>query len=234
MHVGFIMDGNRRWARKHQLEAMLGHGSGGDIVEDVVEWCLNEGIETMSLWVLSHANILKRDKKELAHIYSLLETRIPKLVPRLIEQGVRLGTIGDRSLLPESVCRVLYDAAWATKDGTKMRCILAIGYGGRDEIIRGMWQLLSYYTSMSSMKTLREAVKNLDEEYFRRYLDSGSYPDPDLIIRTGGDMRTSGYLLYGSEYAEYAFTETLWPDFSEEEFRTILANYHERQRNFGK
>ncbi len=231
MHVGFIMDGNRRWARKHQLEAMLGHGSGGDIVEDVVGWCLDERIECMSLWVLSHANIRKRDPKELSHIYHLLETRVPRLIPRLIERSVRLETVGDLSLLPPSCRDILQDAREQTRDGINMVCILAIGYGGRDEIVRGVRKLIENHASIES---LRETLQTLDEKTFKTYIDSGSYPDPDLIIRTGGDMRTSGYLLYGSEYTEYTFTETLWPDFSRKELRTILTDYRERQRNFGK
>ena len=231
MHVGFIMDGNRRWARKNAMEIALGHTHGGDIIEHVVEWCVDERIECMSLWALARQNILKRDPVELAHIYHILDTRVPALVPKLLKWGVRFETIGDLSLLPVASRDVLSRARRDTADGTVMTCILVIGYGGRDEIVRGIRDLVSTHRTIESLRT---TLDSLTEESLKTYLDSGRFPDPDLVIRTGGDHRSSGFLLYGCEYAEYAFTDTLWPDFTHAELRRVLEDFRNAKRNFGK
>ena len=150
--------------------------------------------------------------------------KLPKLVKKFLEKGIRLEVIGDISLIPEDVRKVLTDSIEITKEGLAMTFVLAFGYSGQDEIVRGV------------KKCIREWVDpdTLTEKEFLTYLDSGKYPSPDVIVRTGGNIRHSGYFLYQSAYSEYFFTETLWPDFAQSDFDAAVSFYEWVKRNFGK
>jgi undecaprenyl diphosphate synthase len=202
-HIAFIMDGNRRWAKKLSNIVSFGHSSGGENVEKVLTLALEAGIPYTSMWALSKENILERDSSEIATIFELFEQKVPALIPKLQKAGIRMEIIGDLWLVPSSVRTILLDAIEATKSGDKMTFILAIAYSGQDEIIRAVKRVIA------------EGVdpKTLTEKEFLMYLDSGKYPAPDLIVRTGGSIRHSGFFLYQSAYSEYYFTDTLWPDF---------------------
>ena len=223
-HIGFIMDGNRRWAKKLKNIASFGHDHGSDTIERVLSMVLAKNIPYVSMWALSKENISERSAAEVAYIFGLISTKMPKLVQKFLEDGIRFEVVGDISLVPDDVRNVLTDAIEVTKAGIAMTFILAFGYSGQDEIIRGV------------KRCLREWVNphTLTEKEFLTYLDSGKYPSPDLIVRTGGNIRHSGYFLYQSAYSEYFFTETLWPDFSQNDLDAAVGFYDGVKRNFGK
>lgn len=218
------MDGNRRWAKAHALDTFFGHRKGSDMVDPIMEYCADIGIETVSFWCLAKKNIQERSERELAYLYDLFIDFITEFTPKLLNHSIKLEAIGNLALLPERVQNALKAGIETTKDGTRSTCVLALGYGGQDEIVRGVQRAISEGIDPST----------LDERTFAQYLDSGKYPPPDLIIRTGGDTRHSGFYLYGCEYSEYAFTNTLWPDFAIPELQGILENFGNRKRNFGK
>ncbi len=195
-----------------------------NVLDQTLELCVREGIEFVSFWALAKKNIEERSEDELSHIYALLKKEIVRLTPKMVAQSVKFETIGNLDLLPADVNAALDLARESTKDCTEHTCILAIGYGGQDEIIR------------ATKRAIEEGIDpaTLNEKSFLQYLDSGRFPAPDLIIRTGGDCRHSGYFLYQAEYSEYYFTETLWPDFSEEETYKALNSLKNAKRNFGK
>ncbi len=224
MHIGFIMDGNRRWATARNLAKHLGHHQGAEAAERIVELCVREKIECASLWALAKKNILERSPEELTFLYALLQDWTDKIREQCLKNNVRFDTVGDLSLLPSGLQNALQTNKDATKANTGMTLILAIGYGGQDEIVRAVRRAIE-----SGI-----APEDVNETSFLQFLDSGSFPPPDLIVRTGGDSRHSGYFLYQAEYSEYYFTKTLWPDFREEEFYTALQSLQSAKRNFGK
>lgn len=218
------MDGNRRWAKKLSNVISYGHASGGDNIENILSLCLDAQIEYVSMWALSKENILERSDIEIAGIFQLFRDKIPKLIEKLIQNSIRLDIVWDLWLVPPDIRTLLLDAIEQTKEWNKMTCIFAIAYSGQDEIIRGIKRLLA------------EGIdpKSLDEKTFLTYLDTGKYPPPDLIVRTGWAIRHSGFFLYHSAYSEYFFSDTLWPDFSKKDFDSALEFYENTQRNFWK
>lgn len=224
MHLGFIMDGNRRWAKRHALATLLGHSKGADVMEKVIEYCLEGDVETVSFWAIAKKNIEERSQEELAYLFDLLMDRMDDLRPKLFEKNVSFRWIGNRGILPQHVVETLDSAQNDTANHTAMTLVLAIGYGGQDEIVR------------AAKRAIAEGAdpETLDEKAFASYMDSGDIPAPDLIVRTGGDMRHSGYLLYQAEYSEYFFSDLLWPDFTRDEFDRAVASLKSAKRNFGK
>lgn len=216
------MDGNRRWAKQHMLQTFVGHNEGRIRLEETVELCYKEGIEYCSFWAIAKKNIENRTQKELDYLFQILMDNIERLATKLLEKDIRFEWVGNPDILPSHVVQALENVRQKAKNGTKMTFILAIGYGGQDEIIRGM------------KKFVQEGgdIDSLDEKTFLPFLETGKFPAPDLIVRTGGDMRLSGYFLYMSEYSEYYFTETLWPDFREPEFYKAFSSYQNATRNF--
>lgn len=223
-HIGFIMDGNRRWAKKLSNVVSFGHAIGGDNVEKILSLALSEGIPYVSMWALSKENILERDRSEITSIFELLEQKVPKLIPKLIEQSIRFEVVWDLWLVPPSSRTILLDATEATKTWKKMVFVLAVGYSGQDEIVRAVKRCMLEWID----------PRTLTEKGFLDYLDTGKYPPPDLIVRTGGNRRHSGFFLYQSAYSEYYFTDTLWPDFGWEDFARALEFFYSAKRNFWK
>lgn len=194
-------------------------------------------VEAASAWALAKKNVQNRDAMELAHIYGLALNRLPGLEAKLRENNVRLRVIGNLDIVPEDVRGVLRDMERRTADLTGMVFTLAFAYGGQDEIVRGVRDILAEVAGAADPRqAAMDLAASMDEESFGRRLDTGKLgiPAPDLVIRTGGDRRHSGFLLYASEYSEYYLTETLWPDFEREEFDRAVEWYAECQRNFGK
>ncbi len=218
------MDGNRRYAKKLSTIISLGHKKWSENIETVLGYCLDAGISYVSMWALSKENITERSDDEISAIYEIIHRDLPWLVPKLQKKSITLEIIGDIWLLPLDIRNILLDAVDATKDGKKMTFILALGYSGQDEIVRGVKRALVEWVDPAS----------LTEKEFLTYLDTGIYPPPDIIIRTGGNIRHSGYFLYQSAYSEYYFTDVLWPDFDEKEFQKVLAYFDGVKRNFGK
>lgn len=231
MHIGFIMDGNRRWANQSGFLKKMGHKYGGDQIEPILKLCLREKIEAVSFWALATENLKNRDSEEIEYIYQLIETQVPRLAPKLIEKNIRFRILGDITLLPENIRNILLDAEEKTAGCTALIFALGMPYGGQHEIIQAV-KKIGEETKTLPAEERERFFANLDENTFRGFLQSSFLPDIDLIVRTGGYVRHSGYLLYLSEYAEYYFTPVLWPDFGEADFYKALSFYQHATRNF--
>ncbi len=234
MHIAFILDGNRRYADRQWLRKMLWHSSGADNIEPIIDLCAKENIEFVSMWALAKKNIEERSPEELNHIYALIQERFQKLLPKLLKNGIKFDTLWDLSLIPENIAGILRDIADQTKHGTKLTFVLVIWYGWQDELVRWVKKLIRENADKLTPENLEDFLESLNEKTFREYLDCASFPNPDLIVRTGGDVRHSGYWLYASEYSEYYFTDKLWPEFDETEFYKALSSLKSAKRNFGK
>lgn len=222
-HIAFIIDGNRRWAKKRGLPSFRGHEKGYENVKTIFRACRKRGIPVVTFWVLSTEN-LKRSKTEVQYLFFLLQRAIDDFSDELAREKVKLLVSGKMALLPKRLVSALRDVGEKTKNFKKGILHIALAYGGRQELI-------------DACETLRrdpEAPKKLNEQSFRKYLYHGELPDPDLIVRTGGELRLSGFLPWQAAYAELAFTRIFWPDFSEQKLNKILADYARRERRFGR
>jgi undecaprenyl diphosphate synthase len=226
-HIGIIMDGNGRWAKKRGLPRSAGHRAGTDATHTIVRSCGELGVEYLTVYVFSKEN-WGRPTMEVKLLMDLLVEMIRREVDDLNKNNVRLHTIGDPSLLPEKSRAALLQGIERTSKNTGLNLILAISYGGRAEIVN------------AAKEFAREAARNpslvdqLDEEKFRRYLNSHDFPDAELIIRTGGEKRISNFLLWQSAYAELYFTDQLWPDFNQDSLVAAIEDFGKRERRFGK
>jgi len=222
-HVAVIMDGNGRWAKKRKLPRLEGHRAGARSVREVVETCARLGIKYLTLYAFSKEN-WKRPKKEVATLWRLLEDYLKKEDKTLVKNKFRLMIIGQREGVPFSARRELERVEKLTKHNQRMTIVLALNYGGRTEIVD------------SVKKILREKnvdIDSLDEKKFSHYLYTGHLPDPDLLIRTSGEMRVSNFLLYQIAYSEIWITQEYWPDFSKKHMLQALVDYQKRERRFG-
>lgn len=219
--IGVIMDGNRRWAKEHNLPTLEGHRAGAEKIHDLVTWAGAVGIEEVTVYAFSTEN-WNRSKEEVGYLMMLAEHLFKKEISRFIEAGVRLRFIGDLSLASEQIQEVIKTAEEQTQGGDKGTLVFAFSYGGRPEILAAVNRLL------------REGKETVDEEGFSNALWSAGLLDPDLILRTGGDHRLSNFLPWQSVYSELFFTDTKWPDLSKEEFDNVLLEFAERERRHGK
>jgi len=226
-HVAIIMDGNRRWAKKQGLTAVAGHNYVVDqVIEPLIERCGELGIEYLTLWAFSTEN-WKRDPVELSGIMALFKRGIMEKIGGLIGKGARLRFIGDLSKFSPDLQKGMEEARDKSRQNTKINVTFALNYGGRDEIVRAIKRLIvSEKSNVENGKWGGDLIEN--------YLDSAGMPDPDLIIRTGGEQRLSGFMMWQSEYSEFYFTDTLMPDLSIEKFDLAIEDYQVRQRRFGK
>ncbi|MCX8012343.1 MAG: isoprenyl transferase [Desulfobacterota bacterium] len=224
-HIAIIMDGNGRWAKKRNLERIVGHKKGIESAREIVKFCHEIGIRVLTLYVFSIEN-WKRPKKEVEALMNLLRRYIQKESKELLKNNIRLQAIGNIEDMPPSVTQVLNQAIEKTKNCTGMIVNLALSYGGRDEIIRAIQHIV---------KDIKEGnlTEEITEEVFSRYLSTRDLPDPDLLIRTSGEMRLSNFLLWQMAYTEIYVTEILWPDFKREDMIRALINYQSRERRFG-
>lgn len=226
-HIAFIVDGNRRWAKSHHLPAIAGHKLVVDKTLDaIVCHCLDLKIPYVTFWAFSTEN-WKRGMEFANKLFGLLEYALNKNTIKYENAGVRFNTIGDMSKLSPKLQQKLVDLKNRSLDKHKLTVTIAINYGGRDEIIRAIKKMFK------SGEYNAETIDNLTELDFTKYLDTSDLPEPDLIIRTGGDMRLSGFLSWQNQYSELSFTPTLMPDFSIQEFDQIIQNYSQRDRRFG-
>lgn len=222
VHVAIIMDGNGRWAVQRGLPRVAGHKSGADAVRRVTELCRKVGICVLTLYAFSEEN-WRRPEHEVAFLMDMLVQYIKSELPTMMKNGIRFRTIGRIERLPVSAREWIKKAADDTAGNEGMILNLALSYGGRSEIISAMKKVAASNGSVSS----------LTEEAFSSYLDTAGLPDPDMIIRTSGEKRTSNFLLWQAAYAELYFTETLWPDFGERDLLLALIDYQRRERRFG-
>lgn len=212
-HVAIIMDGNRRWAKKRGLASIAGHARAVDeTTENLIEYAGEIGVKYLTLWVFSTEN-WGREKDEVEGLMNLFRKALMTKVQKFIEKGAKLKMIGDISKFDPDIREGMEKAIKESEKNTKITAVFALNYGGRDEIER--------------------AVKKGGAE-FEKYLDTAGMPEPDLIIRTGGEKRLSGFLLWQSAYSELIFVDTLFPDFGRDEFASAIEEYRGRQRRFGK
>jgi len=226
------MDGNRRWADKKWMLKYLWHNKWADVMEETIDRCLKEWIEYISIWALAKKN-LERTSEELNHLYDLLRKKIAVMKKKYAKNGIKFEPVWNLDLLPSDIKEKLLDLQESTKNWNKMTFILAMAYGWQDETVRWIKEFIRQ--NLEEIKNNSEGLlAKLDEKEFLKYIDTGKFPAPDLIIRTGWDMRLSWYFLYQSEYSEYYFTPTYWPDFNEKEFYVALNSFKWAKRNFWK
>ncbi len=225
-HVALIPDGNRRWAARYQKDAPFGHRKGCDIILDIVEAASDINIEYMTLYIFSTEN-WKRSKLEIDALMELLKHYLQRETPRMIEKGVKLSTIGVLESLPEDVKAVIEESKAKTAHCKKINLILALNYGGRSEICRAFSKI------HREIEKGRLTIKDITEDTVGHYLDTADWPEPDLLIRTSGEMRISNYLLWQLSYSEFYYTDTLWPDFTPDHFYSAIDDYQKRERRLG-
>ena len=225
-HLAIIMDGNGRWAKQRNLPRIAGHNQGVETVIKIVDECARQGIRYLSLFAFSSEN-WGRPQQEVDALMQLLLQFLASQRNKMLEGGIRLRVIGDRNRLSASVRQALTEAELATATGKTLTLVLALSYGGRDEILRA--------TRMLIQQAVTEGLDpaQVTEEEFEGCLDTLGIPAPDLLIRTSGEMRISNFLLWQLAYAELYFTEVLWPDFDAEELRKAVEDYQRRKRRFG-
>jgi undecaprenyl diphosphate synthase len=226
-HVAIIMDGNGRWAQKRLLNRVKGHEKGVETVRNIVRTCRELHIDALTLYAFSTEN-WQRPKTEIKALMALLKSFLKKELPDLQKQNIRLGVIGQPQRLPPDVQKTLQDAIAATAGNAQMLLNLALSYGGRTEITEMVRQIAGQ-VAQGTM-----SPEDIDETLVADHLYTRGLPDPDLLIRTSGEVRLSNFLLWQLAYAEIVVTDTLWPDFTPEEFIAILAQYQQRDRRFGK
>jgi undecaprenyl diphosphate synthase len=221
-HIGIIMDGNGRWAEVRGIPRIEGHRRGVERSKEVIECATELGLKSLTLFAFSTEN-WRRPSAEVTTLMKLLEFYLRKELSRLMRDGIVFRAIGEIRRLPEPIQEVIRDAEEKTSSNKGMVLITALSYSGRNEIVRAVRKILS-----SGMKP-----DTVTEEVFSSFLDTAGIPPPDLIIRTSGEKRISNFLLWQAAYAELYFTETLWPDFSKDEFLLAIQDYQQRERRFG-
>jgi short-chain Z-isoprenyl diphosphate synthase len=226
-HVGVILDGNRRWAKASGAPKSRGWRAGADKVEEVLGWCDEVGVEVVTLWLLSTDN-LNRPASELTPLLAIIEG----LVDDIANAGRwRVHPVGALDLLPADTARALKDAATRTADVPGLHVNVAVGYGGRREIADAVRALL--HDQASKGTTIEDLANVLDVEHIAEHLYTKGQPDPDLVIRTSGEQRLSGFLLWQSAHSEFYFCEAYWPDFRKVDFLRAIRSYAARHRRFG-
>ena len=225
-HIAIIMDGNRRWARQRNLPVKLGHKEGAETLKKTVRYANKRGIEYITVYAFSTEN-WKREKEEVDSLMSLLEYYLDQFSKEADTENIVIRVIGRRKELSENLLKKIDEVVEGTKNNTGIVFTIALNYGGRDEI-------------NSAVKAIAEDVKNekisldeIDEKLISSYLYTKNMPDPDLMIRTSGELRTSNFLPWQLVYSEFLFLEKLWPDFSEEDLENAIQVFSKRNRKFG-
>lgn len=225
-HIAIIMDGNGRWAKKRGLQRNFGHREGMDRVIDIVESSKELGIKHLTLYAFSTEN-WKRPDAEINGLMKILVYFIRNQLDKLINNNVRINILGDIQRLPEVPRKEILRAIDKTKNNNDMVLNIAINYGGRDEIIYGIKDILKDY------ELGKIELGDIDDNLVSNYLYTKGQPDPDLVIRSSKDIRISNFLLYQIAYSEFYFTDTLWPDFNEQELYKAIIDYQNRNRRYG-
>ncbi len=220
VHLACIMDGNGRWAEKRGLKRIKGHEEGAHAAERVAKGCINEGIRFLTLYCFSTEN-WKRPKDEVDYLMGLLSKQVAANIGKFNKLGIKILLLGNREGIPASALEGIDRAVKATENNTTLTVQLAINYGGRDEIARAV------------NRALESGITHFEPDTLLSYLDNPSVPDPDMIVRSAGEERLSGFMLYQSNYSEFGFYSRLWPDWDEGMVKTIREDYNKRVRKFG-
>lgn len=224
-HIGIIMDGNGRWAKKHLLPRFVGHQKGLNAVKRVVSHCSEIGIEALTLFAFSTEN-WKRPKEEVNKLMGLFLKALQKEVQKLSENNVQLRIIGDRYAFSEQIQTHIKFAEESTKNNTGLVLTIAANYGGRADIVNAVrqWQI----------ENPKKSVTDINEDAINQYIALSDIAEPDLLIRTGGEQRISNFLIWQMAYAELYFTDALWPDFGGDEIDEAILSFSKRERRFGQ
>lgn len=225
-HVAIIMDGNGRWAQMRGRPRLIGHYAGARRVKEIVRACPDLGVKYLTIFAFSTEN-WKRTQSEVSGLMSLFRRYIQREAKSLLQEGVRVRFIGDRVKLDDKLVTLMDDLELLTARNSKVHLTIALNYGGRDEVTRAA-QRMAFEVEQGRINHTE-----IDAECLARFLDTRFLPDPDLVIRTSGEARISNFLLWQSAYSEYEFVDTLWPDFSKEEFGKVLSSFGNRERRFG-
>lgn len=225
-HIAIIMDGNRRWAKRKGVPAMVGHWNGAEALSRIVENAASLGVKVLTVFAFSTEN-WKRPDEEVDSLMRLFQMYLSGNKDRMVREGVRLATIGDLRRLSADVKQTLADVKKVTAGGDRIDLVLAINYGARDNIRRATASIVEDCISGRINK------EDISEALISRYLDTAPWKDPQLLIRTSGEQRVSNFLLWEISYAEVYITETLWPDFNEQELIKAIAEYQKRERRVG-
>jgi short-chain Z-isoprenyl diphosphate synthase len=231
-HLAVILDGNRRFVEEHRLASLRdGYAAGARRVRDVLVWSERAGVQAVTLWAMSIDN-LGRPEAQIEAMSGVIADELDAVVPSAIRRGWRLRGIGRRDLLPAALQDTLTRIEAETAANSRLTVQFALGYGGREEIVDALRRWAA--TDDVSGRPVEEALDSLQPEALTAFLYGGDLPDPDLILRTSGELRLSGFLLWQSVYSEFYFTDVLWPDFREIDFLRALRSYQARRRRFGR
>lgn len=222
-HVAIIMDGNGRWALQRKLPRLAGHRAGTENLRRIIRACVEFGVQYLTIYAFSTEN-WGRPREEVSGLLRILEDVIDKELKELNDQGVRLRHIGRLEQLPENLQNKVLDAVKLTENNSRLTLNVAFNYGGRDEILQAVKHMIQDGVS----------AEDVTLEVFSKYLYTAGTPDPDLIIRTSGELRISNFLIWQAAYSEWYVTPTYWPDFDKEEFKKALDTYANRDRRYGK
>ena len=225
-HIAIIMDGNGRWAKKRGLPRTAGHSAGGEAFRRIANYCRTLGVEYLTVYAFSTEN-WKRSEEEVSGIMKLLTKYLQEALRDMEKNHVRFRFFGDLSRLSPELRKLCLDAEKRSSEYHEVQVNFCLNYGGRDEIIRG---IKAY---MQDVKDGKADMDALTEEAFSGYLDSAGVPDPELVIRPSGELRTSNFLPWQTVYSEFVFMNVLWPDFSPKDLDAAISEYHRRNRRFG-
>jgi undecaprenyl diphosphate synthase len=228
-HIGMIMDGNRRWAKKNGSMIHQGHDRGAKVFGDTCDWCLDKNITYLTVYAFSTEN-WKRSQTEVVHIFKLLEKYFIQEKETCLKKGIKIKVIGERNHFDKNTLAIIEDIEEQTGNCNKLHAQIAFSYGGRDEIVRAVKRLLS------DINITNQSVNKITEDVFSRYLDTAGIPDVDLVIRTGGaeNRRLSNFMIWQTVYSELYFSDLLWPEFTKDEFERAISYYHSVKRKSGK
>lgn len=226
-HLAIIMDGNRRWAKKKNLPPIMGHWQGAETLTQIVRSAFELGIKVLTVYSFSTEN-WGRSKQEINDLMHLLEVYLKDKKEMMIQEGVKLSTIGDLSKMPLSLQEVVKEVKHATEKCEKIELVLALNYGSRNEICRAVQKICC------DIKENKLSINDLNESIFSNYLDTKNYRDPDLLIRTSGEQRLSNFLLWQISYTEVYVTKVLWPEFDKRALLAAVYEFQKRQRRLGK
>lgn len=223
-HIAIIMDGNRRWARARGLPDIKGHEKGADTLEEIVEAAEKLGVDTITVYALSTENIKERAKREVGGLFNLMRLGYQKKLKKMMKNGVRVSVLGELEGLPATIRRIIEEIKKTYIKNESIKLNIALNYGGKKELVEAIKDIVKEGID----------VDRINDEIIERHLYTNGQPDPELVIRTGGRIRLSNFLLWQTAYSELYFSEKLWPDFSPKELEKAIKWYDGQKRNFGK
>lgn len=223
-HIAIIMDGNRRWARARHLPDIKGHEAGSEALERMIEAAEKLGVKTVTVYALSTENLKERAKREVFGLFNLMREGYKTKLKKMMKNGVRISVLGELSGLPDTIKRIINSLRRTYIKNESIKLNIALNYGGKKELIEAIKDIVKEGVD----------VDRINEKIVERHLYTNGQPDPDLLIRTGGRMRMSNFLLWQTAYSELYFTKTLWPDFDGGDLKRAIAWYQNQKRNFGR